>query len=396
MSEKSDTLQAWRTSWQPGEITWREGWEAQIDERRLEREQLKKARRSDRVTHGAALWGTDPEKLRTISDAAKLKPAGLPILGREADLAAWLGISLGRLRWFTRDQQVDESWHYTRYSIAKRSGGQRVILAPKRDLKAIQRKILHEILNHAAVTEQAHGFVTGRSIVSNAQPHAGHAYVANLDLKDFFPGISFRRVRSIFISLGYGFGVASSLALLCTERDRKPLVRRNKRIYVSLGERGLVQGAPTSPALANLAARRLDARLAGLAHKYNVTYTRYADDLTFSGDDEQGVRYVMNSAPRIIKDEGFTIHPDKTRFYRRSSRQVVTGLVVNDRVNTPRELRRSVRAILHNAAKTGLQAQNHQNRQDFRAYLQGLIGHIYQANPEHGRKLLAELQAIPD
>jgi retron-type reverse transcriptase len=283
-----------------------------------------------------------------------------------------------------------------RYEIPKRRGGKRVILAPMTELKAIQRKIYHEILANNPVHYSVHGFVPGRSIITNAAPHVGKAVVLNMDLKDFFPSIGFRRVRGLFISADYSFAVANALALLCTERDRKPMLKGGKTVYVRAGERTLVQGAPTSPVLANLLARRMDIRLETLAYKCGMNYTRYADDLTFSGD-EYGKMMAMQALVRqIIAEEGFVLNEEITRIYRQSNRQMVTGIVVNERVNTPRDLRRTVRAILHNAAKTGLAAQNRDNYPDFRAYLRGLIGHIHQANPDHAKPLLDMLNSVKD
>ncbi len=160
-------------------------------------------------------------------------------------MAQWLGVSLSRLRWYSHDKAADTVWHYLRYTIPKRSGGERVILAPKTELKTLQRKLLDDLLTHIPVSESAHGFVTGRSIVSNAQPHVGKAVVLNLDLKDFFPSVSFARVRGLFIAWGYSFSVASALALLCTERDRVSFERSNQNYWVSVGPRALIQGAPT-------------------------------------------------------------------------------------------------------------------------------------------------------
>ncbi len=382
-------LDAWRITWTPEEIKWRTGWSLERDERRRARERAKIERRArDRQSFGADLWGTPKRQPSPNSHQ--------PAFGSEAELAAWLGISLARLRWFTHDKPVDHSWHYVRYEIAKRRGGKRVILAPKYDLKAFQRKIYHELLASLPLHPAAHGFAAERSIVTNAAPHVGRAFVLNLDLKDFFPSIGYRRVRGVFLALGYSLPVASALALLCTERDRRPIVRGGETVYASLGERALVQGAPTSPALANLIARRLDARLDGLARKLRLTYTRYADDLTFSGDDYGQIFAALELATQIITDEGFQVHAEKTRLYRQSNRQVVTGLVVNQRANTPRDLRRTVRAILHNAASTGLAAQNRHGYDDFRAYLLGLIGYIHEANPAHARPLLAMLRRVQD
>ncbi|MGB0384489.1 MAG: reverse transcriptase family protein [Ardenticatenaceae bacterium] len=277
-------------------------------------------------------------------------------------------------------------------SIPKRSGGERLILAPKEELKALQRQVLRDLLDKVPPADAAHGFVRERSIVTNALPHIGKQVILNLDLKDFFPSIIYPRVRGLFISLGYSFSVGSTLALLCTAHEREAFDHNGKRYYISVGPRHLVQGAPTSPALANLIAYRLDRRLTGLANKHDFTYTRYADDLTFSGDEFETARRLLGLIPRIVEDEGFTINQSKTRLLRASSRQIVTGLVVNDQLSTPRQLRRRLRAILHNAQTTGLSAQNRDNHEDFRAYLLGMIGFVEQANPAQA---VALKQALP-
>ncbi|HEV7129116.1 MAG TPA: reverse transcriptase family protein, partial [Ktedonobacterales bacterium] len=192
----------------------------------------------------------------------------------------------------------------------------------------------------------------------------------------------------------YSFTVAATLALLCTEHEREPFDRDGTRYHISIGPRYLVQGAPTSPALANLVAWRLDRRLAGLAAKHQLTYTRYADDLTFSGDDPVALKQLHRVLQRIIRDERFTVNPAKTRVAGRAARQIVTGLVVNDIVAVPRAQRRRLRAILHNAGASGLAAQNRDSRPAFRAYLQGLIAHIHAANPAHAAPLRASLARV--
>ncbi len=389
------TLEEWRLYWP--ELSWRSGWEAHTDQRRAERELQKiKRRRRDRRYIGQELWGVAADKVRARTDADRLQRLDLPLITTESELADWFGITLERLRWFTHDKRIDHTYHYVRYEVAKRRGGTRVILAPKTELKAMQRKLYAELLAKVPTHSAAHGFVPARSTLTNAAPHTGRGFVLNMDLRDFFPSITYRRVRGVFIALGYSLGVASVLALICTERERRRITRRGEPVFVSVGERTLVQGAPTSPAIANLVARKLDARLAGLARKINLTYTRYADDLTFSGDDLGSLLDVRRLASEIIAAEGFGVHPEKTRIYRASGRQVVTGLVVNARVATPRELRRRVRAILHAARYTGLEAQNRHNVPDFRAYLLGLIGYIHAANPAHAEPLYAQLSTLPD
>jgi RNA-directed DNA polymerase len=366
-----------------------DSYEAAYQAERRERRQALRAR--DRVTFGEEQWGIGAAHRAAALDGAKLARFDLPRLATEAELAAWLGIPLPRLRWYTHDRAADTTWHYVRYTIPKRSGGERVILAPKSELKRLQRKVLDDLLARVPVAPAAHGFVRGRSILTNARPHAERAAVLKLDLKDFFPSITAARVRGLFIALGYPFSVAATLALLCTEYDREPFERDGTRYYVSVGPRHLVQGAPTSPALANLAAWRLDRRLAGLAGKHGTTYTRYADDLTFSCDDPEAIRAVRVVAKRIIAEEHFALNLAKTHLAERSTRQVVTGLVVNDGPAAPRELRRRLRAALHNARRTGLAAQNRDGRASYAAYLRGQIAFVESANPQHAERLRAAL-----
>ncbi len=355
---------------------------------------IKQRQREDRKDFGEDLWGVAQQQLNAETNAAKLYRIGLPILYSEQDLADWLGIPLSRLRWYTYDRPADTFWHYKRYVMPKRSGGERVILAPKRDLKALQRKVLDGIVAKVPTAPSAHGFITGRSTLTNAQPHAGKKVILKLDLKDFFPSITFARVRGLFVSLGYSFSVASALALCCTEYDREPYEYEGKQYYVSIGPRHLVQGAPTSPGLANLVAWRLDRRLEGLARKRGFTYTRYADDLTFSGDDDTKVAGLRTVAQRIIGDEHFQSNPKKTRIARQSARQIVTGLVVNDAPAVPRRERRRLRAILHNAERTGLDAQNRELRPNFRAYLGGMIAYIHMASARHAAQLRERLERL--
>lgn len=378
-------------------LKWEDDWNQRREQKRLEREQRREQRRRrDRAHFGEETRGASSRHREAQCDEKRLREAGLPVLRSEEELAGWLGISLGRLRWFTHDKPADSTWHYVRFTIPKRTGGERVILAPKLELKALQRQVLHGVLEKVSPSGQAHGFVTERSIVTNARPHVGHAFTLNIDLQDFFPSITFPRVRGLFISLGYSFSVASTLALLCTEHEREVFQSDDQRFYVSIGDRYLVQGAPTSPAIANLAARQLDRRLAGLADKHHFVYTRYADDLTFSGDDRDSALRILDVAARIISDEDFKVHPHKTHLYPRSARQMVTGVVVNDRLNTPRELRRRVRAILHQAHKSGLEAQNTEERANFRAYINGLIAYINESNPDVAQQLWKELHTLPD
>jgi retron-type reverse transcriptase len=268
--------------------------------------------------------------------------------------------------------------------------------APHRTLAEAQRWVLTQIVAKLPVDAAAHGFTAGRSILTNASPHAGRAIVVNLDLEGFFPSIGFVRVRSIFHRLGYSPAVSTILALLCTECPRRRVEYDGKPYYVATGPRGLPQGACTSPGISNQVARRLDRRLGGLAAKLGLAYTRYADDLTFSGDAslEPRIGYLLARARHLTEAEGFTVNEAKTRVLRRSAPQMVTGLVVNDRPGVPRAEIRRLRAILHRARTEGFDCQNREGRTDYLAWLRGKIAYVEMSRPEVGARLREELGEI--
>ncbi len=311
-------------------------------------------------------------------------------------MAKALDISVSQLRWLAFHTDAATRIHYVHFTVPKRSGGVRRLSAPHRKLSAAQQWVLHEVLNKLPVEPPAQGFVAGRSIVSNATPHAGKAVLVNLDLEGFFPSISWVRVRSVFQRLGYSGQVATILALLCTECPREPVSYAGKVYWVATGPRGLPQGACTSPALSNQVARRFDKRLGGLARKFQLTYTRYADDLSFSGDAtvNEMVGYLMARVRHLAEDEGFTVNEKKSRVLRPNAAQVVTGLVVNAKPSVPRAELRRLRAILHRAQAEGLDAQNRKGLPHFRAWLRGKIAFVNMVRPEIGAKMLAQLNAL--
>jgi RNA-directed DNA polymerase len=217
-----------------------------------------------------------------------------------------------------------------------------------------------------------------------------------MDLEGFFPSIAFARVRHLFLRLGYSGAVATLSALLCTECPRKRVVYAGLPYVVATGPRGLPQGACTSPAISNQVARRLDRRLAGLARKLGLNYTRYADDLTFSAGPgfRAQVGYLIARVRHVAEDEGFAVNLNKTRVLRPNTRQMVTGLVVNAAPAVPRHLVRRVRAILHRAKTEGLAAQNRAGHPRFQAWIEGMIAYITMAKPEVGNALRAALAEV--
>ncbi len=363
--------------------------------RQLRAEAVARRKAEDIVFLGRGVSGRLGERESRVAD---LEAAGLPILSTPADLAQAIGLSVARLRWLAFHAEVATRTHYIHFDVPKKSGGVRRLSAPHRTLAEAQRWIFERIVSRLPAEPAAHGFLPGRSILTNAQPHAGRAIVVNLDLEAFFPSIGFARVRKVFERLGYSPAVATILGLICTECPRRSVVISGTTYHVATAPRGLPQGACTSPGLSNQVARRLDRRLTGLATKLGLNYTRYADDLTFSGDADQESRigYLMARVRHIAHDEGFTVNESKTRVHRRNTAQMVTGLVVNDRPGVAREEVRRLRAILHRARLEGLDRQNRENHPDFRAWLRGKIAFVRMARPEVGDRLLAELEALEE
>lgn len=328
------------------------------------------------------------------ANVEKLAEAGLPVLATPADVAKALGLTVPRLRWLAFHAEASEQGHYVQFEVPKRSGGTRRLSSPKKALRATQTWILESVLRRCGTEDAAHGFVPGRSTVTNARPHVGRRVVVNLDLEDFFGTITFPRVRGLFVSLGYSPAAATVLALLTTEAPRREVRYDGKPYRVAVGPRALPQGACTSPALSNLMARKLDRRLTGLAKKHGWTYTRYADDLTFSRDDDTQVGALIATVRHVVTEEGFRINEKKGRVQKSGGQQTVTGVVVNDKLSVPRAEIRCLRAILHNAKTTGLSAQNTSGHPHFEAHVRGMIAYVRMVDPERGAKLASQLAAL--
>lgn len=367
--------------------------EEAAERKRRRAEAIAQRRATDIVFLGRGVSGRLGER---TSDVAKLTALGLPVLSTPADLATALGLPIPRLRWLAFHTEVATRVHYVSFTVPKKSGGTRTLHAPHRTLAAAQRWIFANILNKLSVQPSAHGFVSERGILSNARPHAGRDIVVNLDLQNFFPSIAFPRVRSVFQCLGYSPAAATILGLLCTECPRRAVEYAGQTYHVATGPRGLPQGACTSPALSNQVALRLDRRLRGLSDKLGLTYTRYADDLTFSGDAGLigRIGYLMARVRHIAAEEGYAVNEKKSRVLRRHTAQMVTGLVVNERPSVRRRELRRLRAILHRARTEGLERQNREGRPNFLAWLQGKIAYVRMSRPEVGAKLHAELRQL--
>ncbi len=345
-------------------------------------------------------WVTEPHTMQPVVAA---KNWNLPSIESTAELAHWLQLTSGELEWFadlkklTCATRADAKLRHYRYRLlTKKSGNIRLIEAPKPRLKEIQQRILHSILEKIPPHPAAHGFLKGRSIQTFASSHVGQRVVIRMDLQDFFPTISSARIQTAFRTMGYPEAVANRLGGICTNatpldvwkaHDTDPLLIQAARELHK--RRHLPQGAPTSPALANLCAYRLDCRLAGLAKAVNAQYTRYADDLVFSGNEafERGAERFSIHVAAILMEEGFHVNHRKTRIMRQGVRQHLVGLVANQKVNVIRSDFDRLKAILNNCVHLGPQGQNREAHPNFRMHIEGRVRFVEQINPQKGQRL---------
>lgn len=247
-----------------------------------------------------------------------------------------LACLLGRTPTYLASATNATSCHYRTFTIPKRSGGKRTIDAPYPALLECQQWILQHILKQIAVHPAATGFVAGKSILNNAQIHLGGKKLLKIDIKDFFPSISMSRVLGVFNSFGYPPNVSFYLSQLCCLNDVLP------------------QGAATSPYLANVVAYRLDQRLSALAQQLNIAYSRYADDLFFSGDGVSPalIKYVYE----ILAEEGFLPNEGKTYISGHTkSKKIITGISIsNGELTIPRKMKREIKKHCYFIKQFGL------------------------------------------
>ena len=332
------------------------------EERRVRKELYKRAWQAYKRSHVVHLgpgvfWHdtADVDRFDADDPERRRQENALPALADVTAFSKAVGLSIPRLRWLAYHREVDSGTHYHRWQVPKRDGSLRLISAPKPELKAVQRWITREVTDHLPVHGAAHGFLIGRSIVTNAKVHAGARIVVKLDIRGFYPTVTMRRVKGLLRRAGLGEQVATLMALLATESPREEVVREGKTYYVAVAPRSLPQGAPTSPSITNALCMRLDCRLTGLAKKLGCRYTRYADDLTFSWHGTQGsdIGALLRAVTQIVRTEGFAIHANKTRVMRKGARQKVTGLIVNEApgrpdARVPRKTIRDLRSAIYN------------------------------------------------
>lgn len=333
----------------------------------------------------------------------------VPRLGTERALADLLRVDLPVLLWladpngYLRRAKQSGLQPY-RYRWVRRPGRTpRLLEAPGPLLRLVQRRLLDRVIALIPAHPAAYGFVRGRDVVAGAHRHIGADWVLGFDLTSFFAQVREGRIRGIVRTAGYPEPVARLMASIVSTATpvatlaRMPTDGRDDDRAVlrsMLRTTHLPQGAPTSPAIANLACYRMDLRLGRLAEELELRYTRYADDLVFSGAGRRPGQRFVRLVRRIVDDEGYRLNDHKQRLQTRRGRQLVTGVVVNDLTNLRRPEFERLRAILHDAVINGPDHANRDDHPDFRAHLDGKINWVEQLNPARGSRLRRQYELI--
>lgn len=310
-----------------------------------------------------------------IEYAKKLLDNNLPVIFDFEHLSLLLGIKKEKLASLVFGE---EELIYKKVLIPKKRGGTRELLIPNNTLKYIQKWILDNILNNIRVSQFAKGFEKNKSILDNAIVHINQRCIINMDLQDFFPSIEMDRIFKVFYYYGYTKEISFILSKLCTYKGTLP------------------QGSPASPKIANIICLKLDKRISNLCKKYEAKYSRYADDITISGN--KGISGIIQIIEEIVEDEGFKLNKKKTRIAYNNKRQEVTGLNLNSgKVTVPREYKRKLMQEIYYCQKYGVEDHLKHIRCEKAFYKEHLYGKAYFINmiePESAVKILNELNNI--
>lgn len=362
---------------------------------------------SERIRDDAGFikaWIAGEGRVSIIPVVQQMAPAagaprawGIPEITTLHGLADTLHLHSDDLGWLTSRSRTEHYLH--RWQVKPKSGRLRLIESPKVLLKFAQRQILRKILHAIPPHEAAMGFMPGRSVRDFVEPHAGKEIMLRFDLEDFFPSITAARVLQIFLTAGYPESIARVLTRLTTHSvprsilEHKGISRMEDR---RLAAPHLPQGAPTSPTLANLSAFRLDCRLGGLAKAAGANYTRYADDLLFSGGPEftRQVSRFQGLVGAITIEEGFRLNHRKSRALRQGQRQSAAGLILNEKPNIDRREFDRLKAILTNCVNHGPATQNRENHSEFCGHLKGKLAWVRFIHPGKEAKLRAIFERI--
>ena len=358
--------------------------------------------RNEFITEAIRLGRSQEFITEALAYADALDNKGLPVIFDVGHLAFILNKDMKEMALIT----MNASQLYRYFAIKKRNGGLRRIMAPYRNLQAAQLWIKESILDKIQYSNCVTAFVSGRNTSMNAKAHEGRKYVLKFDLKDFFESINIVRVISAFRWMGYDGRVALCLARICTAKideyniykqledqpEVQALFEDMRNSYLPF----LMQGAPTSLGLANIVCGRLDKRLNGYALKHGISYTRYADDITFSSDDKVLLPSV-NFIRKVVNSEGFLLNEKKTELLHEGNRQIVTGLLIDGHVRVPGRYKRDIMRHIHFCQKFGGRAHFHRIA-PFMAYgkewLEGRIRYVYSVEPEAAQKMWKEFEKI--
>ncbi|MFZ4263651.1 reverse transcriptase family protein [Sphingobacterium sp. HJSM2_6] len=356
----------------------------------------------------------------TISYINKLQSRNYPILFSLEHLAISMGVQSDYLRILIGEKKDGKPFiqnsrsllqkKYKYFKILKKSGANRIICAPHHDLLFIQKWIYTNILINFKPANSCKGFIPNQSIKTNAEVHENADQILKIDLLRFFDTITEKRVYGAFCYLGYKNNLSVSLAKLCTIKHKSiywnSFSEFEKAVLNDLFEKKinvLPQGAPTSPMLANIVATKMDRRFEKLSKKLNFSYSRYADDLTFS-INSTAILPSIKLIRKIITEEGFFINEDKIRYIKKGKQQIVTGLSISNGVHTTKKFRKSVMRHIYFCRKFGVEEHLKKQRSksihinhnviSFHDWLYGNICFIKSVDKEYGEKLLFQFNKI--
>lgn len=357
--------------------------------------------RSDYLSQAKQQGHSDEFIAATLEYARNLDDKGLPVIFDQHHLSYLLYMEHRKLKKLVSSA----SGYYKYFAIKKRNGGLRRIMSPYTELKDVQTWIKENILDNIKQPNYVTAFAKGRNIVGNAKIHEGRKYILKVDIANFFESIGVWRVYLAYLKMGYDKGVAAWLANLCTAmiedykyeqlKDQEEILKLFDELCQK-SEPFLIQGAPTSPGLANIICYRMDRRMMGLANKYGFNYSRYADDMTFSADEKERLPK-MGMIRRIVATEGFHLKEEKTELLHEGNRQIVTGLLVDGRVRVPGSYKKDIKRHIHFCLKYGGRGHFHRiapGKAFGKEWLAGRIRYVYSVEPEAAKKLWAEFEKI--
>ena len=310
--------------------------------------------------------------MKDLSNKMKLKMLGLPAMEDLDDFS--LCTHLSKKAIWTLSRFSDN--FYFEYTISKDNGTYRTISQPSKELKALQAWVLRNILDRLQSSPSCKGFEKKTTILDNALPHIGCSIVLSVDIEDFFPSITANKVYAVFYTIGYNSLVSSILTNICTHKKTLP------------------QGSPCSPKLSNLICIRKDNRIQGYVGKRGITYTRYADDMAFSGLSPQKVIRIIPTLTKIIADEGFNLNPNKTRVAGLARAKRVTGLIVNEKeagigAQKFKTLRAKIHHLTYEKEKNNIELLN-----EVRGWL-AFLNSVDKKQFNRAKKYIVELKGLP-